>query len=111
MGRRIESCTGFGCHPNSRTAVPWRNGDMMCISRTLSRVSKTSRSTTFAATSPIRKTCDGDPSARTLVDMGVGGMFQELEEVPITILKRLAGLGVMEAFVGHCQLEVVWTFC
>jgi hypothetical protein len=74
--------------------VPWRNGDMMCISRTLSRVSKMSRSTTFAATSPIRKTCDGDPSARTLVDMGVGGMFQELEEVPMTIALRSHVIGV-----------------
>ena len=33
--------------------------------------------------------CDGDPSAQTLVDMGVREMFQELEEVPVTMVGGL----------------------
>ena len=28
-------------------------------------------------------TCDGDPSAQTLVGMGVSELFHELEQVPI----------------------------
>jgi hypothetical protein len=34
-------------------------------------------------------TCDGDPSAQTLEDMGVNEIFRELEEVPVTVVGGL----------------------